>query len=400
MTLKEAREKLDAKRAELKAIFDAAGPDMDMAKVDLPGDSKAKVEAIQTKNKELEDLNDELQKLRDLDESRKRIAGMETTVGKGTGAIKGEEKPEYKSLGQAFIESKAGSDYKGRSIDVPGINLKTLMQASAGWDPENVRSGKVQLYQAQALSVLDFIPMGTCSGDLYKYMKETTFTNNAAEASEGGTYGEAALAYTETSDEVEKLAVWLPVTDEQLEDNEGLASLINQRLTYMLKARCESQVLTGDGSTPNLVGALNASSIQTQALGSDPVPDAFFKAITLVRETGFAEPSAIFMHPSDWESVRLLRTADGIYLFGSPADSVVPRMWGVPVCVTTFETENTGLVGDFAAHSMFFVRRGIQFKVSDSHDTYFIAGKQDIRADFRAAMVWYRGQALCKVTGI
>ncbi len=402
MTLKEAREALLAKSKAIQAIHDEAGPDLDFSKVkSLEGDTKGKVEKLQAMNKELCDLKDSYDSMVKLDEGAKMARGITTTIGKEPdGPVKKDEKPVIKTLGRAFIESKAGTDFKGRAVDVPDLEVKTLMAASAGWDPENVRSGRVSLYPEQALGVLDYIPMGTCGGDLYKFMEETTRTNAAAEAAEGAVYGEAALAYTERSHEVEKIAVWLPITDEQLEDNAGLESLINQRLTYMLKARVESQVLTGNGSTPNLWGAINLASVQSQAKGSYSTPDAIHMGITKVRATGFAEPSVIYMHPNDWQDIRLLTTADGIYIFGSPSEAGGQRIWGVPVCVTTFETENTAMVGAFASQSMLFIRRGIQFKVSDSHDTYFVYGKQAIRCDMRAVMVYFRETAFCKVTGI
>ena len=401
MTLKEAREKLEAKRAELKTIFDQAGPDMDMAKVDLPGDSKAKVEAIQAKNKELNDLNDELQKLRSLDESRKALAGMDTTIGKQSGPIEGkmEDKPRIKTLGEAFLETKAREN-KNVDFDVPGLNVKTLMEASAGWDPENVRSGRVSLYPEQALGVLDYIPLGNYQGDLYKFMLETTKTAGATAVAEGGAYGEAAFAYTETSHEVEKIGAWLPITDEQLEDNPGLRDLINQRLTYCIKAKLESYVLVGTGTTPQIWGANSLAAVQTQAKSTDPTPDAVHKAITKVRVTGFAEPSVIFAHPNDWQDIRLLRTADGIYVYGSPMDATPARMWGVPVVQTTFQTENTAMVGDFARYCTLFMRQGVRFAVTNSHDTNFINGKQAIRCDMRAVSVFYRETAFCTVTGI
>lgn len=403
MTLREAREALAAKSKAIQDVYEEAGSDLDMDKVkSIDGDTKAKVEKLQEWNRELSDLHDQVKQLESLEEGAKRAKQVRTTIGTQADPEPEQktEKPEIKTLGQAFVESKAGTEMKGREVFVPDVEVKTLMQASAGWDPENVRSGRVELYALQAVGVLDFIPTGTTGSDLYKYMKETTFTNNAAEASEGGTYGEAALAYTETSDEVEKVAVWLPVTDEQLEDNAGLESLINQRLTYMLKARLETQILTGDGSTPNLLGTLNLSSIQSQAKSTDAEPDAIHKGITKVRVTGFAEPSNIVMHPNDWQSIRLLKTADGIYIFGSPNDVGVNRLWGLPVAVTTFETENTAIVGAYSSKSMLFYRRGISFKVSDSHSTYFTAGKQAIRCDLRCVMVHFRDTAFCKVTGL
>jgi HK97 family phage major capsid protein len=326
---------------------------------------------------------------------------MDTTIGKQSGPIEGktEDKPRLKSLGEAFLETKAREN-KNVDFDVPGLNVKTLMEAAAGWDPENVRSSKVVLTAEQALGVLDYIPLGTYGGDLYKYMKETTKTAGAVATAEGGAYGEAALAYTETSDEVEKIGAWLPITDEQLEDNPGLRALIDQRLLYFIKAKLESYVLTGTGTTPQIWGANSLGSVQTQAKSTDPTPDAVHKAITKVRVTGFAEPSVIFAHPNDWQDIRLLRTADGIYVYGSPMDATPARMWGIPVVQTTFQTENTAMVGDFARYCTVFIRQGVRFAVTNSHDTNFVNGKQAIRADIRAVSVFYRDEAFCTVTGI
>lgn len=402
MTLKEAREALLAKSKAIQAIHDEAGPDLDFSKVkSLEGDTKGKVEKLQAMNKELCDLKDEYDRMLKLDEGAKMARGINTTIGKEPdGPVKTAEKPAIKTLGDAFVESKAGSDLKGRDVFVPDINLKTLMERSAGWDPFVDRIPRVVDYAMRPLIVTDFIPKYTTGRDTIKYMKTTTRTNNAAEAAEGGVYGEAALALTEYSDEVEKLAVWLPVTDEQLEDVDGIGDWLNVQLRRMILERLDSQVLTGNGSTPNLWGAFNLSSVQSQAKGSYSTPDAIHLGLTKVRVTGRAEPSVIFMHPNDWEGVRLLTTADGIYIFGSPNDAGPTRLWGVPVAQTTACTENTALIGDFVGYSGLFIKRGLSFKVSDSHDTYFIYGKQAIRCDMRCAMVFFRDEAFCKVTGI
>jgi HK97 family phage major capsid protein len=172
----------------------------------------------------------------------------------------------------------------------------------------------------------------------------------------------------------------------------------------MLRARIDSQLLVGDGTSPNIWGASVLSGVQTQAKGTDPTPDAVFKAMTKVRGTtagtGFAEPSAITMHPNDWQAIRLLRTADGIYIFGSPTETGPDMLWGVPVVVTSAMTEGTGLVGDWAGYSAVFMKRGITFKVTDSHASLFITGIQAIRADVRLASVYFRDSAFCTVTGI
>ena len=43
-------------------------------------------------------------------------------------------------------------------------------------------------------------------------------------------------------------------------------------------------------------------------------------------------------------------------------------------------------------------RRGIVVKITDSHSTYFIEGKQAIRADMRVAFMIYRAAAFVDVT--
>ena len=404
--IKEMREEIAAKSAAIAKVFEEAGEDMDFAKVkSLDGDTQAKLDQIKTMNTELDTLHKRYEESEELVKAAieaKDINKLFNTPENGAvhpDAKAGGSKPMYKSIGELFMESKA-SEMKEVGCKVEGIDLKTLFQTSAGWDPEEVRIPRVELYPLRKLMVMDHFPMYATTRDLIKYMKETTFTNNAAEAAAGGTYGEAEIVLGEGSDEVEKVATWLPVTDEQLEDVDGIASYLNGRLTYMVQARIDSQLLVGDGSTPNLLGTLNLAAIQTQAKASDPVPDAIHKAFTKIRAVGFAEPTVLFLHPNDWQGIRLLRTADGIYIFGSPQDAGVDRIWGVNVAQTTAETEGTGCAGDYAMYAGIFMKRGIEFKVTNAHSDFFISGKQAIRADVRLASVHFRDTAFCEITGI
>ena len=45
-------------------------------------------------------------------------------------------------------------------------------------------------------------------------------------------------------------------------------------------------------------------------------------------------------------------------------------------------------------------KRGIDVQVSNSHSTYFVEGKQAIRADMRGCAAWLRPTAFCTVTGL
>ena len=415
--LDELKGKIEQKQKELGVIFDEAGPDIDLSKVkSISGDTHAKAEEIRKRNDELTDLS----KQRDQLVAVKKAAEGVRTAGTGNGeqaaagGVKGAEPgaptfgaPQSKSFGQMFVESKA---YKGRTGGIGpeaklDIELKTVMSTGAGWLPETVRTGRVVDFATRPVQVTDIIPQTTTSQAAVVYMEETTFTNNAAETAESvqgtpGTYPEAALALTEQSSTVRKIAVYLPTSDEQLEDEPQVRGYIDNRLPFMLRQRLDSQILVGNGTAPNLRGILNVVGIQTQAKGTDPTPDAVYKAMTKVRTVGFAEPNAVVFHPNDWQDIRLLRTADGIYIWGNPSEAGPERIWGLQVTQAVALTENTAVLGDFANFSELAMRRGIDVQVSNSHSTFFIEGKQAIRADLRCALVWYRPAAFCTVTGI
>lgn len=409
--LVEAEGKLKERQDRLAAIFAEAGSDLDMGKVkSLDGDSKAKVDAIRALNTELDELGVEVEGLRAVAKAAEaaKSRGKKGKPGAGEPGSDGhgEERKsddESRSFGELFTASPA---YKGRSRGAVGpaaaldVELKTLFQTTAGWLPETTRTGRVVEFATRPIQVIDLIPPNTTTQSAIVYMEETTYTNAAAETAEGGTFPESALALTEQTSPVRKISTWIPVTDEQLEDEAQARGYLNNRLPFMLRQRLDSQILVGNGTAPNLRGFLNVVGIQTQAKGTDPTPDAVYKAMVKIRVTGRAMPSAVIFHPNDWQDVRLLRTADGIYIWGSPSEAGPARIWGLPVVESDALTENTALVGDYANFTELATRRGVDVQVSNSHSTFFVEGKQAVRADVRVALTVYRPAALCTVTGI
>ena len=407
----EKRNELEAKNKKLAQVFEEAGPEMDMDKVDcLEGckTSREKAKRIEEMNNELTDIGKEVSRLAEIEkaaeDTKKRQeeltkANRIALPGAGAGTPPGQITP-VKSIGQMFVESKAYKNREHKAEAELDIELKTLFETTVGWAPEVLRTGKVVEFATRPIQVIDVFPAGATGQNSIKYMEETTFTNAAAEAAEGGSYAEGALKLTEKSSPVEKIATFLPITDEQLEDVARVSSYIDNRLRFMLMQRLDLQLLVGNGAAPNLRGVLNVVDIQTIAKGGDSEPAAIRKAMTKVRVTGRANPSSVIIHPNDWETIILLTTADGVFIWGHPSAAGPERIWGLPIVQTDAETENTTLVGDFLVHSELVTRRGIIVKISDSHSTYFVEGKQAIRADVRVAIIIYRPKAYCTVTGM
>lgn len=408
MSLAQKRAELDAKRKALKSVFDEAGVDLDMALVkSLTGDNAAKAAEIKRLNTELSAIGVEVETLVDLEKAARGIREADEKANMPVGQMQHpagpQPKPEQKSIGQLFIESdtytkRSGS--RGPQIEIPGVDIKTLMTTSAGWAPQSIRApGYVESVQVRP-NVVDIIPFTSTDQPAYIFMVESTFTNNAAGRAEGANNaGEAALALTATTFNIGEIAVWIPVTREQMDDVQGLQGYINNRLTLMIRQKLDAALLTGVGA-PSVTGILATAGIQTQAKGADPVFDALHKAMTLVEVTGMALPNAIVMHPNDYEAMRLTRTADGIYILGSPMDPGPIRIWGLPIIRTMSETENTALVGDFANYCLLLQKQGLTFEFSDSHASLFIQRTLAILASIRIIFPVTRPLAYATVTGI
>lgn len=410
--LKEAQGALDAKRKELHDIMTEAGPDYDMAKVtSISGDTQAKVAHMRALNEEIEERKSKVDELLVVARSAAIAREQEAKGGAERGAENGQRAGDGHTkdgapepFGKAFVGSAAFKEFVRGSGMGPQAHLDVSLKdvlSTGSWEPETTRTGRLELYPTRpAPQVANLIPQTTTNQAAVVYMEETTFGNNAAETAEGDQYPEAALDLEEKTSPVRKIPVFLPVTDELFEDEPRAESYAQNRLPFMIRQRLDRQILVGNGTAPNLTGTKNVTGIQTQAKGTDPATDALYKAFRKIRDTGFAEPSVVFMTPADWEPIRLMRTADGVYIWGHPSMVGPATVWGVPVVETTAAPDGSALTGDYANFCELAVRRGIDVQVSNSHADYFARGKLALRADLRVALIHYRPLAFCEVTGL
>jgi HK97 family phage major capsid protein len=403
--LAQKNEAIAAKQASLAALFAGVTELTGQAAID-------RRDAIKSANDELTALGKDRDAVAEMvaiqDQNDQAIKAMRKPASGRQVLPDGEDagepgEPAIKSLGDLLRGNreyqdaiKSGTRFRGLIGEMP--SLKTLSTTA---DMVGANQRLPLLPDAQEdRTTADLMLQGTTSAATLEYYEETTFTNGATEVAEGSVKPESAIDFTLITEPVRKIATWIPVTDEMMADNEGFEAYLRGRLSFMIKQREELQILVGDGTAPNISGILDRSGIQTQVKGADPTPDAIFKAMTKVRNTAFAEPTAVVLHPNDWQDIRLLRTVDGIYIWGSPADAGPERIWGLPVRVTSNITENTGLVGAFRPDAQIFRRGGIEIRITDSHSDYFIYNKLVVLAEERIALAVYRPASFCKVTGI
>lgn len=423
-------------RSEIKSLFDKANEierryDGEITNNEDEAEVKRLLGEIDSLEDKLARLEDSEQRKRRISEGLDRFTRPAVTHPQPTGGpndvllspgdqfIRSQEYRHLKSNGR--FESNLHRNEFGVTLG-EGTSLVNWQKALAqkalvysgtgvagGFVQNDVQAGALSILQRQ-INVLDIIPRLQTDSDTIEYVREDTFTNNAAMTAEAtattgtsGTKPESVLAYSPQTSPVRTLAHWIPVTNKTLSDAPQIRGIINSRLLLGLTLVLESQMLTGDGTGENFTGILNAG-IQVQGLGTDSVQDAIFKARTLVRVTGKAMPSAVVLHPNDWQAVRLARenvasATLGGYLMGPPSATGATTLWGLPVVESEAITENTGLVGDFAMGATLFDREQAAVRVGLINDQ-FIRNMQTILAELRAAFVVWRPTAFARITGI
>ncbi len=336
-----------------------------------------------------------------------------------------EQKQMPKELGEQVRESRAYKSYMedgqlNISSEVkynPLLESKTLL-TETGYPPAVTRS---DLLVPTALrnpnSVIDLFSVIPTDSYQYKYLEETTFTNNASEKAEGTAFGESALAFTERTENIRKFGVSIPVTEELLSDVASVNGYLDSRLKTMLELRLSDVLIGGSGVAPILTGVLNKTGINTfnysNYSGNLARIGQIYEAITEIRKDAFMEPDAILMHPSDWNDIvtqvnstagtsgagftEVSPTFVGAGMFGN---SVTPQIWGIRVVPNTAISAGTVLVGTFGGGlaSHIITREGMEVAMSDSHDDFFTKDKVMMKASMRLGFAIYRPEAFCSIT--
>ncbi|RYX80481.1 phage major capsid protein [bacterium] len=327
---------------------------------------------------------------------------------------------DARSLGQRFVDSDAyngrGGDTKVRPIEAKfdGMNVKswqdgaydssaaiktTAFSTTAGFAPFIPRSDRVvPLGQIQPV-IADLIPQETTSVPGGKYMVEEVYTNNAAIVPEGSTKPEAALRFREQLFSMAKIAVTLPVTDEQLSDVPQVRGIIDNRLALMVRQK-EDGYLLNNTAINGFDGFLQKTGVQTRAMGTDPLPTAVLDLMTSIEyEPGFASVTGLIMNPKDWQGYVSYQLSTGAYLVGSPSDAAITTMWGMPIIRTNRMPQGKALLGDFRSYSEILRREELSIRVGYIN-TDFVDNIQRILAEERVSLEIFRASAFGIVTGI
>lgn len=303
----------------------------------------------------------------------------------------------YKSL-QAKSVSLA--DIEVTKSDM--ASMKEMKVTSAGIVAPNY-DPVIQPGIRQELRIRDLLTTVPVTGQQYTFFKENLHTRGAAPVAEGGLKPTSNVTFTTQTDRVKKIAVWMPVTDEALDDVPQLMAYLQELLRYDLKLEEERQILKGDGTGENLNGLMTQATVYDAALtkAGDTAIDLVRRAIYQVRKQSMLSADGIVMTELDWMNIELQKDGENRYLFANLQGLVTPVLWGRPVVTSDSVDEgdvDTGgefLVANFARSSVLFDRMSFLFKMGLINDQ-FIKNERALLVEERLGLGVRRREGLVK----
>lgn len=252
------------------------------------------------------------------------------------------------------------------------------------------------------LTVLDAIPMGATGSNQIEYTRENVFTNNAAETAEGGSKPQSVNTFQLISDPVRTIAHWLKLSKQVLDDAPALQSYVDRRLRHGLRQRLETQILTGNGTSPNIEG-LSASGRHTAftPTSGENQFESLNRAKYAVAGADYMA-NAIFINPADWGAMERLKTGitnDDSFLASDGAamsyvnNGLQPMIWGLPVIASNAVTSGKFYLLDTNAIQM-FMRQGATVEMFEQDDTNVQQNLITVRAELRGALAVFHPLAV------
>ncbi|MCU4184020.1 phage major capsid protein [Acidiferrimicrobium sp. IK] len=254
--------------------------------------------------------------------------------------------------------------------------------------------------------LLDMISMTTTDSDMVNFVQQTVRSDVATPVPYGTPAPEADYEFALRQASVKRMPQFIPATKDVLADQGQLQGLLQDQLMMGVRLGIEAQFLAGTGSgftDQTFQGIVNTSGIgvvtyQDAGHASEYELDAIHRAITTIRLTLFADPTAIGIHPTSYEAVVLRKDSYGRYLY--PVGTETNTIWGLQPVISPVFTVGQPVVGDYKTGARMWLREGLSVTASTEHLDFFTRGMVAILAELRAAFAVVQPRAFCLVNNL
>ena len=342
--------------SEIKALLDTSFGEI----------KDAQTKTVEEIRAEVRTLNEKLAKTDvNMIDLGQKFAGLSET---------GRREHKADTIGEVFVKSEQFKALKGNSnarsarITLEGEQLKAVAPIVGDAPPNNVpvapdRRPGIIAPGMNRVWVRDSIPVGTTTSNLVEYVREKSAQQNPDyQTPEGTLKAQSDFQFELVQAPVVTIAHWLLASRQVLDDEAQLQAYLNMRMTYGLRRKEDNEILKGDGAAGHLTGI---TVICNQFVPNDPAMNGIdnIRLAMAEIEGAYYTTSVLMLHPMDWASMQLLKSAQGEYLFGNPFSPVPPRVWNLGIVETNSIPQGYFLCGD-GSEAMIWDRQQVSVEVS------------------------------------
>jgi HK97 family phage major capsid protein len=334
-----------------------------------------------------------------LDEVDKRAKAIEA------GIVEQKKMMTDQVKGNQSFNDVLGGELKSKANDLTemrtskSVSVEFTVKAAAAMTTANYSGGTVGLTSWDPSFALvarrspflrQFMNVKPVSDKYVAWAEQANRDGGAGATAEGSAKTQADFDIVEANKKVEKVTSYIKTSREALADIAFLQSEINNDLVSLVNLKLDADLLSGNGTTPNLKGILEYATAFSAPTGTGNAVDNAntfdaLRAALLQVELAYHQPNYIIMHPTDVALCDMIKVgASTNEYINAPFGTQFSfrSFYGVPIVANAGMTRGDILVGDFTKSNL-GIREDVNISIGyDSDD--FTKNLITILAEMRA----------------
>jgi HK97 family phage major capsid protein len=343
---------------------------------------------------------------------KSEVSEMATKLNERLDAIEVSNKKAFESKKRMTFKGALKEAFEGGAIEnlakgnsrSASFEIKADVTIGADFTGEVIPADRVPGYKfdpTRPTHIRQLLAQGSTQSDVVRFVKESGYSNGAAATAEGATLTQSDFDMTAADANVRKIGTYFRISEEMLADTPQLTSYLSARAPEKLLEVEDTQILSGNGTAPNLSGIITDATAFAAGDLADSVDNAndFDVIVAALNQLAGANYNAdtILLNPSDFHKILLLKDTQNNYLKDQVYNGLQPVFMGVKVVLNTAISAGDFLIGNFGVGTQLWVRDGINVEFFREDGTNVRDGFVTVRVSERVALTNYLPNAF--VTG-
>jgi HK97 family phage major capsid protein len=321
-----------------------------------------------------------------LDEVDKRAKAIEA------GIVEQKKMMTDQVKGNQSFNDVLGGELKSKANDLTemrtskSVSVEFTVKAAAAMTTANYSGGTVGLTSWDPSFALvarrspflrQFMNVKPVSDKYVAWAEQANRDGGAGATAEGSAKTQADFDIVEANKKVEKVTSYIKTSREALADIAFLQSEINNDLVSLVNLKLDADLLSGNGTTPNLKGILEYATAFSAPTGTGNAVDNAntfdaLRAALLQVELAYHQPNYIIMHPTDVALCDMIKVgASTNEYINAPFGTQFSfrSFYGVPIIANAGMTRGDFLVGDFTKSNL-GIREDVNISIGYDADDF------------------------------